>query len=93
MLDFLKTHMGDMVEVSAHGVPSVSGRVRKADDGAVVLETEQGEVAVRPDSIVMAKTAPVQAVHAHPAENSSDTESSLVVPQLNQRSGAEGNIL
>ena len=93
MLDFLKTHMGDMVEVSAHGMPSVSGRVRKADDDAVVLETEQGEVAVRPDSIVMAKATIEETEPARHKAHLPEPASSLVVPQLNQRSGAQGNIL
>lgn len=93
MLEFLKTHMGHMVELSFAGMPSLSGRVLGADSGAVVLETEQGEIAIRPDSIVMAKVVAEKAAFSNSAGTSPAPASSLVVPNLNQRSGAEANIL
>ena len=92
MLAFFKTHMKDMVEVSIHGMPSVSGRVLRADESAVVLETEQGDVALSPNSVVLARAVSDRETPASYADTPPETESSLVVPNLNQRSGPAANI-
>lgn len=88
MQEFLKKHVGHQMELELLDMPPVSGEVLQTGEDAVVVMTKQGEVAIRPERIMMARLIErVAEPYAAPLQMEMKKEpqaSNLVVSQLNR---------